>query len=124
MMWIYLKATNINEHWETFKQQLGFHFIAIEKEDASSRVKLGTMMGVAGPDAQAVYNTFREKLITTSKDKDGKEVVDDKSKDFIEVVKKFDEYAAEKKCLLGCSRTGGKRVVKVFPRGSLICAIW
>ncbi|KAK3922700.1 Glutamate receptor ionotropic, NMDA 3A [Frankliniella fusca] len=71
-------------------------------EKAESKVKFALMLGEAGDDALEVYNSFKDRLVTTKKDAEGKDVVEDMSQDFESVVKEFESYAAEKKCLLAC----------------------
>ncbi|KAK3918904.1 hypothetical protein KUF71_001028 [Frankliniella fusca] len=98
-----LRSGNIQASWERFKQKFGFFLIAIGQDKATPQVKFAHLMGEAGEDAIEVYNSFAHKLITHTKDAEGKDVVDtDNSQDYESVVKLFDQYAAEKKCVTAC----------------------
>lgn len=58
-------------------------------------------MREGGPDVLEIYNSFKSKLITYKEDAETHEKVVDKddSKDNETVLKYFDEYVKEKKCL-------------------------
>jgi len=96
-----LQNGNIQATWETYKQIFNYYITSLEKAGAATEVKHAIFMREAGPDVLEIYNSFKNKMITYKEDPETHErVVDvDKSKNYDEVLKQFDLYVAEKKCV-------------------------
>ena len=96
-----LRAGNVAEEWNRFKQKFSIYLIATQQQNAASAVKWAILMGEAGDEALGVYNSFKDGLITRAVVNDV-EVVTDLSQDYERVIQEFDSYAAQKKSLTAC----------------------
>ncbi|XP_052131371.1 uncharacterized protein K02A2.6-like [Frankliniella occidentalis] len=99
-----LRSGNIQASWSKFKQKFEIFLLATQQEKATSTVRFALLLGEAGDDALEVYDSFKDRLITYKKDEaTGLNVVDqDLSRDYESVLREFDLYATEKKCVIGC----------------------
>ena len=85
---------NVAENWRKFIQRFDLYIEAIEKTEATDKVKNGILLTVAGEEALDVYNTFAfeetDKVIAA----DG--TITDVNKHSA-VIRKFSEYCAPRK---------------------------
>ncbi|XP_034234088.1 uncharacterized protein LOC117641091 [Thrips palmi] len=96
-----LQNGNIQATWEAYKQKLDFYITSLEKAGADPTVKHAILMREAGPDVMDIYNSFKSKMITykVNEETQEREVDVDNSKNYDLVLKEFDKYVAEKKCV-------------------------
>ena len=97
-----LKNGNVCKAWERFKQKFEIFLIATGQATATSKVRWALLMGEAGDDAYDVYTSFKDKLVTKTRDADGNEVVTDQSESYEAVIAEFNSFAAEKRSLTAC----------------------
>ena len=85
---------NVAENWKKFSQRFDLYIEAIEKTEATDKVKNGILLTIAGEEALDVYNTFAfedaDKVTAT----DG--TLTDVNKHSV-VLKKFSDYCAPRK---------------------------
>lgn len=98
---VVLQTGNIQATWEAYKQKLYFYITSLEKANAATEVKHAILMREGGPDVLEIYNSFKSKMVTYKEDATtkGKVIDKDTSKDYGVVIKQFNSYVAEKKCV-------------------------
>lgn len=104
-----LKNGNIAYNWSKFVKKLENYFIAIKQDMTDETQKYGIMISEAGEEALEIYETFVEELKETKVETPGAKAGDppiittvDKSKNYTEVMKKFDHYVAQAKNVILC----------------------